>query len=164
MLSWNSAVVSINSLERDRLRQAEFSPSNIMDNRPNETLIPDRSQAGLIMTAPTASHWGVGDKYTTGGTKVKKIRGRENISIGTWNMRTLRADFTSKLVHGLAFGTPKFYIATYGKLNHGLVNQSSNCDVKSGLRPAGKLEELVHEMDMYHWNILGLCEKLEELW
>ena len=26
------------------------------------------------------------------------------------------------------------------------------------LRPAGKLEELTHEMDRYHWNILGLCE------
>jgi len=26
------------------------------------------------------------------------------------------------------------------------------------LRPDGKLEELVHEMDRYHWNIIGLCE------
>ena len=24
--------------------------------------------------------------------------------------------------------------------------------------PAGKLEELTHGMDMYHWNILGLWE------
>ena len=47
-------------------------------------------------------------------TKIKKIRGRENISVGTWNVRTLR--------------------------------------------PAGKLEELTHGMDKYHWNILGLCE------
>ena len=46
----------------------------------------------------------------------------------------LRPDFTSKLVHGLAFGTQKFYIAPYGKINNGLVNQSSKCDVKSGLR------------------------------
>ena len=38
-----------------------------------------------------------------------------------------------KIVHGLAFGTPKFYIAPYGKINHGLVNLSYNCDVKSGL-------------------------------
>ena len=43
-----------------------------------------------------------------------KNRGRENISIGTWNLRTLG--------------------------------------------PAGELEELTHETDMYHWNILGLCE------
>ena len=54
-----------------------------MDIRHNETLIPDRSQPGLTMTALTASHWGVGDKYATGVTKVKNIRGRENISIGT---------------------------------------------------------------------------------
>ena len=47
---------------------------------------------------------------------------------------TLRPDFTSKLVHVLAFGTPKFYIAPYDKIKHELVNLSSNCDVKSGLR------------------------------
>ena len=46
---------------------------------------------------------------------------------------TLRSDFTSKLVHVLAFGTPKFYIAPYDKIKHELVNLSSNCDVKSGL-------------------------------
>ena len=46
---------------------------------------------------------------------------------------TFRPDFTSKLVHVLAFGTPKFYIAPYDKIKHELVNLSSNCDVKSGL-------------------------------
>ena len=46
----------------------------------------------------------------------------------------LRPDFTSKLVHVLAFGTPKFYIAPYDKIKHELVNLSSNCDVKSGLK------------------------------
>ena len=45
----------------------------------------------------------------------------------------LRPDFTSKLVHRLAFGTPKFYIAPYDKINHRLVNLGCNCDVKSGL-------------------------------
>ena len=45
----------------------------------------------------------------------------------------LRPDFTSKLVRELAFGTPKFYIALYDKINQRLVNMSSNCDVKSGL-------------------------------
>ena len=48
-------------------------------------------------------------------------------------INTLRPDFTSKLVHVLAFGTPKFYIAPYDKIKHELVNLSSNCDVKSGL-------------------------------
>ena len=38
-----------------------------------------------------------------------------------------------KLVHILAFGTSKFYIAPYDKIKHELVNLSSNCDVKSGL-------------------------------
>ena len=31
-----------------------------------------------------------------------------------------------------AFRTPKFYIAPYGKINHGLVRPNCNCDVKSG--------------------------------
>ena len=48
---------------------------------------------------------------------------------------SLRPDFTSKLVHILAFGTPKFYIAPYDKIKHELVNLSSNCNVKSGLSP-----------------------------
>ena len=46
----------------------------------------------------------------------------------------VRPDFTSKLVDGLAFGTPNFYIAPYGKLNYGLVHLSYNRDVKLGLK------------------------------
>ena len=53
-------------------------------------LIPDRSQPGITMTAPIVRHRDVGDKYATGVPKIKKIRGRENIAFGTWNMRTLR--------------------------------------------------------------------------
>ena len=48
--------------------------------------------------------------------------------------KRIRPDFTSKLVHVLAFGTPKFYIAPYDKIKHELVNLSSKCNVKSGLR------------------------------
>ena len=33
----------------------------------------------------------------------------------------LRPDFTSNLVHGLAFGTPIFYIAPYDKINTDLL-------------------------------------------
>ena len=51
------------------------------------------------------------------------------------DITTLRPDFTSKLVPELAFGTPKFYIAPYDEIEHELVKLSSNCDVKSGLRP-----------------------------
>ena len=54
----------------------------------------------------------------------------------------IRADFTSKLVHVLPFGTPKFYIAPYDKIKHELVNLSSNCDVKSGL--VSQKEKKIH--------------------
>ena len=42
------------------------------------------------MTAPTVRHRDVGDMYATGVPKIKKIIGRENIAVGTWNVRTLR--------------------------------------------------------------------------
>ena len=54
----------------------------------------------------------------------------------------------SKLVQGLAFGTPKFNIAPYVKINHRLVNLSCNCDIKSGLKvPNMKLIELSDSTD-----------------
>ena len=65
---------------------------------------------------------------------------------------TLRPDFTSKLVRELAFGTPKFYIAPYDKINHGLVNMSSNCDVKSGL----SIGKLFHNLNSHLFNCLSL--------
>ena len=46
----------------------------------------------------------------------------------------LRPDFTSNLVHGLAFRTPKFYIVPYSKIKQEFINLSYNCDVKLGLR------------------------------
>ena len=54
---------------------------------------------------------------------------------------TLRPDFTSNLVRELAFGTPQFYTAPYGKINHELINLSSNYDVKSGLRATEKFHQ-----------------------
>ena len=48
--------------------------------------------------------------------------------------RFLSPNFMSKLVHRLAFGTPKFYIAPYDQLNHGLANLNCNCGLKSDLR------------------------------
>ena len=74
--------------------------------------IPDR----LPRSAPSNTMDG-GEKYATGtrqDSTPSKIRGRSNITIGTWNVRTLHA--------------------------------------------VGKMEELEHEMEMYHWNILGLIE------
>ena len=54
---------------------------------------PDRSPPGSTRTAPFAVHQDGGVKYATGASS--KIRGKDNITIGTWNTRTLRA--TGKL-------------------------------------------------------------------
>ena len=55
------------------------------------------------MTAPTVRHRYVGDKCATGVPKIKKIRGRENISVGTWTVRTLRpAGKLEQLTHAMS--------------------------------------------------------------
>ena len=46
-------MVNINSLERDGLRQAELCPRHTMKMNTKNTLIPDRSQPGITMAAPT---------------------------------------------------------------------------------------------------------------
>ena len=51
--------------------------------------IPDRSPPGLTRTTPSAVHQDGGVKCATGTSS--KIRGRDNITIVTWNTRTLRA-------------------------------------------------------------------------
>ena len=49
------------------------------------------------------AHSDVGDKYATGVPKIKKIRGRENIAVGTWNVRTLRpAGKLEQLTHAMS--------------------------------------------------------------
>ena len=66
-------------------------------------LIPDRLQPGITTTAPNVRHRDVGDKYATGVPKIKKIRGRENIAVGTWNVRTLRpAGKLEQLTHAMS--------------------------------------------------------------
>ena len=50
----------------------------------NNTLIPDRSQPGITMTAPTVRYRDVDDKYASG----RKLEA--GISVGTWNVRALR--------------------------------------------------------------------------
>ena len=56
---------------------------------PSNHTIPDRSPPGSTRTAPSAGHQDGGVKCATGASS--KIRGRDNITIGTWNTRTLRA-------------------------------------------------------------------------
>ena len=55
--------------------------------------IPDRSPPGSTRSAPFPVHQDGGVKYASGASS--KIRGRDNITIGTWNTRTLTA--TGKL-------------------------------------------------------------------
>ena len=54
----------------------------------NQTIL-DRSPPGSTRTATNTVHPDGGVKYATGASS--KIRGRDNITIGTWNTRTLRA-------------------------------------------------------------------------
>ena len=54
--------------------------------------IPPRSSRGLTRTAPDTEHQGIsGDKWETDAL-VPSIRARKDIVLGTWNVRTLRAD------------------------------------------------------------------------
>ena len=49
----------------------------------------DRSPPGLTRTAPSAVNQDGGVKHATGASS--KIPGRDNITIGTWNTRILKA-------------------------------------------------------------------------
>ena len=95
-------MVNINSLERDGLRQAELCPRHTMRMNTKNNLIPDRSQPGITMTAPTVRHR---DKYATGVPKIKKIRGRENIAVGTWNVHSANGIQREIKVKGQKLGT-----------------------------------------------------------
>ena len=55
--------------------------------RHNHT-ISDQLPPGSTRTVPSAAHQDGGVKYATGASL--KIQGRDNITIGTWNTRTLR--------------------------------------------------------------------------
>ena len=96
-------MVNINNLDRDGIRQAELCPRNTIMMNTNNTFLPDRSQPGITMTALPVRHRDIGDKYATGVPKIKKIRGRENIYDGTWNVRTLRpAGKLEQLTHAMS--------------------------------------------------------------
>lgn len=56
----------------------------------------------------------------------------ENVCFLSLHFYYFRPEFTSTLVRGLAFGTPRFNIALYGKIHHELVNPNYSCDVKFG--------------------------------
>ena len=76
-------------LERDRLRQALFAHDTPHEMTTISQPIPDRSLPGSKRTAPSIPHQDGGEKYATGVT-TSKIHVRSNITVGTWNVRTLR--------------------------------------------------------------------------
>ncbi|XP_070187683.1 uncharacterized protein [Littorina saxatilis] len=62
-------------------------------------LLPDQSQPGLSMTAPSVVQQGGSEKYAT-GEKTNNILGNDSIDVATWNMRSVRQDEElKKLVH-----------------------------------------------------------------
>ena len=64
--------------------------------------IPDRSSPGSSRTAPSVGNQGGGDKYATGTAPLRKIRGRDCVTIATWNVRTLaQAGKLKELTHEL---------------------------------------------------------------
>ena len=90
-----------------RLNSAQESPRM---NSFNYTLISDRTHPGLTMTAPTVRHRDVGDEYATDVRTIKNT-GRENISVGTFDVRSLRP--TEKL-EGLAHVEGRYYWGSVG--------------------------------------------------
>ena len=64
-----------------------------MNMTTNTQPIPDRSSPGSTRTALSigTDHQDGGVKCDTGATDTR-IRARNNITIGTWNVRTLRAE------------------------------------------------------------------------
>ena len=77
------------------LGEGRAPPSDIAQESPHgmsakKNTIPDQSSPWSPRTVPPAVHQGrVGKKWITGVPK-KIIRARNNITIGTWNVRTLK--------------------------------------------------------------------------
>ena len=78
----------VNSLERDGLRQAFLPKIHRMKKTTTDYTIPDRSSPGSARTTPVIAYQGEGVKWDTDDNN--KLCTRSNISIETWNVRTLR--------------------------------------------------------------------------
>ena len=76
-------------VERDRPLQVVPFPVSQHDMTTNNQTIPDRSPSELTRTVPSAVHQDGSVKHAT--CAPSKIFGRDNITIGTWNTRTIRA-------------------------------------------------------------------------
>ena len=75
-------------MERDGLGQALFAHDTLQEITTISQSIPDRSSPGSKGTAPSVAQQDGGEKYATGVT-TSKIGVRNNMTIDTWNARTL---------------------------------------------------------------------------
>ena len=105
-------------MERDGLCHSTLPKTHHMKLTTTIQSKPARSSPGTRTAPAAAGNQDGGEKYATNGPK--SLRARNNLTIGTWNVRSLRA--------------------------------------------AGKVEEVIHEMKRYRWNILGLCEVRWKNW
>lgn len=80
-----SAVVNGQERWAPPSRAAQGTPNEERYHEPHTT----RSSPGSTRTAPSASHQDGGEKCAT-GAKQSRLRTRDNIVIGTWNVRTLK--------------------------------------------------------------------------
>ena len=86
-------------MERDGLRHASLALDTPQMTSITIQSIPDRPSPGSPRAAPSAAHQGGGGKCATGVTN-SQLRARNNITIGTWNVRTLReAGKVEELTH-----------------------------------------------------------------
>ena len=76
-------------MERDGLRHATLPKMHHMYMTTTTQSIPARSSPGTRTAPSVAGHQDGGEKYATDGPK--SLRARNNITIGTWNVRSLRA-------------------------------------------------------------------------
>ena len=76
-------------MERDGLRHATLPKTHHMKMTTTTQSIPARSSPGTRTAPSVAGHQDGGEKYTTDGPKL--LRARNNITIGTWNIESLRA-------------------------------------------------------------------------
>ena len=76
-------------MERDGLCHATLPKSHYMKMTTTTQSIPARSSPGTRTVPSVASHQDAGEKYAS--ERPKSLRARNNITIGTWNVRSLRA-------------------------------------------------------------------------
>ena len=76
-------------MERDGLCHATLPKTHHMKMTATSQSIPSRSSPGTRAMPSIAGHQDGGEKYATDGPK--SLSARNNITIGTWNGRSLRA-------------------------------------------------------------------------